>query len=59
MTPCTWTEDEDGLWNTTCEEIFQTIDGTPSENSFRFCPYCGKPLEEVKLTESEKEESKP
>jgi rRNA maturation endonuclease Nob1 len=45
---CTWSEDEDGLWHTECHQIHQFFDGTPTENSYKFCPYCGKPLKEEK-----------
>lgn len=38
---CHWQEDADGIWNTGCGHLFEfTADG-PTENQFRFCPYCG------------------
>lgn len=38
---CQWKEDGDGIWNTGCGHLFEfTADG-PTENNFRFCPYCG------------------
>ena len=38
---CQWKEDGDGIWNTGCGHLFEfTADG-PTENQFRFCPYCG------------------
>jgi hypothetical protein len=46
---CTWSEDEDGLWWTACKEIHEFFDGTPTENSYKFCPYCGKVLIEKTL----------
>jgi hypothetical protein len=39
---CTWIEDEDGLWHTECHQIHQFFDGTPTENFYKYCPYCGK-----------------
>ena len=48
---CTWQEDEDGLWHTDCHEIHQFFDGTPTENSYKFCPYCAKPLKEEKYND--------
>lgn len=44
---CTWTEDEDGNWETECGEMSVFIDGCPADNKERFCCYCGKPLVEV------------
>lgn len=45
---CTWQEDEDGLWWTDCKNIHELFDGTPTENHYEFCPYCGKRIEEVR-----------
>lgn len=50
---CTWKEDDEGNWDTTCGEAFQFNDGTPSENSMKYCCYCGKPLKEVMWEEEE------
>lgn len=49
---CTWTIDADSFgeceaWRTDCDNRFVLIDGTPSENGFRFCPYCGRALVEA------------
>lgn len=42
---CDWTVDGEGTWRTGCDNLFQfEVDG-PHENHFKFCPYCGKPLE--------------
>lgn len=41
---CGWAHDEDGIWQTDCGEAFVLMDGTPEENDFRFCCYCGKNL---------------
>ena len=44
--PCVWAEDENGNWNTGCGDIFDIIEGSPSENSMLFCHYCGQPIKE-------------
>jgi len=41
---CEWTQDEDGNWETDCNEVFIFNEGTSVENGFNFCPYCGRPL---------------
>jgi hypothetical protein len=42
---CVWTNDpDDDSWDTACGEKFVFNDGTPIENDFYFCPYCGKHL---------------
>ena len=44
---CVWTYDEDdGGWFTDCGEGFETTTGTPSENKFKYCPFCGEVLVE-------------
>ena len=50
---CKWHKDgqhmpDHDYWETSCDNMFQfKVDG-PNENSFKFCPYCGLPIEEVK-----------
>ena len=45
LAPCTWTEDEDaGAYDTACGNKHLFIEGTPAENGYRFCPYCGGAL---------------
>lgn len=48
---CTWTGDDDGCWSTGCGQAFELTEGPPSENSMRFCCYCGQELEEQPWTE--------
>ena len=47
---CTWyvIDELDGeYWSSGCKELFDfNIDG-PIENHFKFCPYCGKKIEEL------------
>lgn len=49
---CKWTEDEAGAWETDCGQMFEFHVGTPVDNGFLFCRYCGKELVEV-IEESE------
>ena len=42
---CTWTEDHDGIWYTSCEHAHEFNTGTPEENDHLYCPYCGKVLD--------------
>ena len=42
---CTWTEDADGIWHTSCGHAHEFTTGTPEENDHRYCPYCGKVLD--------------
>lgn len=44
---CTWERDDEGNWDTGCGERFCLNDGTPSENSMRFCCYCGGKLRDA------------
>ena len=42
---CTWSEDDDTddvIWDTECGETVVFEDGTPKENGYRHCHYCGK-----------------
>ena len=42
---CTWTQDADGIWHTSCEHAHEFNTGTPEENDYLYCPYCGKVLD--------------
>ena len=48
---CLWKEDADGLWHTECGEIHMFLYGSPTENNYNYCPYCGKVLEENTVKE--------
>jgi hypothetical protein len=41
---CEWVEDEEGVWETDCNEAFQFSSDGPVQNGFNFCPFCGKPI---------------
>jgi len=53
MSECVWTESIDGVWETICGNAFEVTNGTPTENEFQFCVYCGKPLREVREARDE------
>ncbi len=44
---CLWTPNEDGNWETGCGNTHVLMNGTPAENQHRFCPYCGKPIQQA------------
>ena len=50
---CHWTppKDDDEPWSTSCDNLFQFFDGGPTDNSFKFCPYCGGTLAERTKTD--------
>ena len=41
---CAWTDDDEGIWHTACGNLHVINDGTPAENSMRYCCYCGGAL---------------
>lgn len=45
---CTWKPEDqpDGetAWATECQNRFVFITGTPTDNDFNYCPYCGDVL---------------
>ena len=43
---CRWTADDEGNWDTQCEQKHVLIDGGPKDNQMRFCCYCGGALVE-------------
>lgn len=38
---CTWTETIMGNYETQCGGSHAFIDGSPGENGYVYCPYCG------------------
>ena len=45
---CKWEYDwHQDTWDTSCGQSFTVIDATPSQNDMRYCPYCGKVIDEV------------
>jgi DNA-directed RNA polymerase subunit RPC12/RpoP len=49
---CVWQYKDDNCfysyWETACEQAFVILEGSPEENNYRHCPYCGKVLVEEK-----------
>lgn len=47
---CLWAQDDEDsdTWETACNKAFTLNEGSPNENDFRFCVFCGKPVEEAK-----------
>lgn len=41
---CTWTEDHNGVWETSCGKAWEFYVHGPDENGFRVCPFCGNAL---------------
>lgn len=51
---CVWTEDmglDEDYWETGCGEMFIFSEGGVQENHFKFCPYCGMAIKEVRRVE--------
>lgn len=54
---CEWEEDENGIWHTQCvnygyrDRAFEITEGTPADNGFSYCPYCGALLKQVLYSE--------
>lgn len=43
---CTWTYDNNYVWETSCGNVFCLTHGTPADNNMKFCSYCGKEIKE-------------
>lgn len=46
MKVCLWTEDDNGVWETSCKQMFVLNEGTPEQNHMKFCCYCGTKLKQ-------------
>lgn len=44
---CKWRlcDEESNVYDTTCRNPHILIEGTPRENNYSYCPYCGKKIE--------------
>lgn len=50
MDICIWIYDQwHDMWETSCDNAFQFMEGDWVENKFEFCPYCGKNLQGKKV----------
>jgi len=38
---CTWKQNEEGNWETSCGNLHILIEGIPAANDMKFCCYCG------------------
>ena len=52
MDTCQWNLDlnygeDEGNWRTSCGQEFFFDEGMPEDNYFKYCPFCGRPLEQV------------
>lgn len=48
MDDCVWTyDDSNDCWETGCNNVSAVIEGTPKDNGMKYCPYCGRKLEEI------------
>jgi len=39
---CRWVANSDGVYETACGNMWEFIDGSPSDNGVLFCPFCSK-----------------
>ena len=46
---CEWRlcDEEANVYDTSCRNQHILIEGTPKENNYEYCPYCGKKIKEV------------
>ena len=46
---CVWRlcDEEANVYDTSCRNPHILIEGTPKENNYEYCPYCGKKIKEV------------
>jgi len=45
---CKWTYDDNyDMWETECGDAFCLTNGTPKTNKMKYCPYCGKLIEQA------------
>ena len=49
---CIWRQEKrdvygDGTYSTECGEMFSFTDGTSTENKAKYCPFCGRLIDEV------------
>ena len=45
---CMWSEDGcSSPWASACGHYFEFNEGGPTDNGFKFCPFCGRTCEEI------------
>lgn len=54
---CAWIQERDDgdAWSTSCGNAMCINDGTPSENHWKFCCYCGFRIKEFPFVDDEEE----
>jgi hypothetical protein len=46
---CYWKQDDDGIWNTGCGNMYEINNGdSPEENKMKYCAFCGGLLRQSK-----------
>lgn len=52
---CEWRliDYEANVYDTTCRNPHILLEGSPTDNSYEFCPYCGKEIKVAPYTEGE------
>ena len=48
---CEWRlcDEEANVYDTSCRNPHILIEGTPKENNYEYCPYCGKPIKIIEV----------
>lgn len=56
-TICVWVQDDEGsdTWWPSCRHRFTFTEGGPTQNGFRYCCYCGKPIAEAPWEQPEED----
>ena len=48
---CAWNQQESdfeyGIYKTSCNNLHYFAEGNIDENNYKYCPYCGKLIEEL------------
>lgn len=57
MNECVWTYNEDGFYDTGCDNAFE-FPYSKREEGFKYCPYCGLEIKEAKWWEGRKGKEK-
>lgn len=53
---CVWKEQEISMWKTKCgRNVFSQDETRPYDQGYRYCMYCGRPIEEIAFHEDDKE----
>lgn len=48
---CTWQQNADDCYETTCGRTFSFWSGGPNKHEFEFCPFCGRQVQEKEFAE--------